>query len=77
MTDLIKEGRAAASFCNNSDRRALLHRLTDEVQDTFGLFAVSCSREDMERLVAAWSRLILALNELPVTPTPKEAKSCA
>ena len=72
MTGLIKEARDAAIFCNDSGKRALLRHLTDEVQDAFGLFTVSCSREDMERLVAAWSRLILALNELPVTPTPSK-----
>ncbi len=68
--NLIEEARLIVRVTSDYRRRTLLHTLIDDVQDAFGLFTVSCSRADMQHLVAVWSRLLLALNELPVTPSP-------
>ncbi len=68
--NLIKEARNAALFCNDYTKRVTLQRVTDELHDVFGRFTVSCSREDMTDLVAAWTRVILALNDLPVLVDP-------
>ncbi len=70
--NLVQEARQIARMTGDYQRRELLHRLTDQVQDAFGQFTVSCSREDMQWLVAVWGRLVLALNELPVTTPPSK-----
>ncbi len=68
--NLVQEARQIARMTGDYQRRELLHRLTDQVQDAFGQFTVSCSREDMQWLIGVWGRLVLALNELPVTTPP-------
>ena len=70
--NLIQEARQIARMTGEYQRRELLHHLVDDVQDAFGQFTVSCSREDMQWLVGVWSRLVLALNELPVTAPPRK-----
>jgi len=69
-TNLIKEAREAARTCASYNKRITLNACVDELQDAFGLFTVSCSRQDMQNLVRAWTRVILALNDLPVSPMP-------
>ncbi len=69
-TNLIREARAAALVCTDYTKRVTLQRVTDELHDVFGRFTVSCSRADMSDLVAAWTRVILALNDLPVLIDP-------
>ena len=70
--NLIKEARQAAKDCRDFTKKILLNRLTDDLQNAFGMFTVSCSREDMSALVGAWTRVILAMNDLPVKPPVEE-----
>ncbi len=65
---LLKEATEAARACSDTRKRKALQERTDELRDAFGRFTISCNREDMAYLVAAWSRVILALNSLPPLP---------
>ncbi len=69
--NLIKEAREAALKAEWS-KKIQINYLTDDLANAFGQFSVSCSRTDMKWLVASWSRVILALNELPVTTPPSK-----
>lgn len=63
--NLIDEATEAARRCRDYQKKAALVHYTNQLRDTFGRFAISCSREDMSELVGHWTRVLLALGELP------------
>ncbi len=73
MTSLIKEAREIARHCPKLESAKILRDDTDELADILRQFAISTSREDMQALVAAWTRVLLditAINKLGDDPTP-------
>ena len=66
--NLLKEATEAARHCFDYQKKAALVHYTSELRDVFGRFTISCSREDMSDLVGAWTRVLLALNNLPPWP---------
>lgn len=74
MTSLIKEAREIARHCPKLECAKILRDDTDELADVCRQFAISNSREDMQALVAAWTRVLLdiaAINKLGDDPTPQ------
>jgi hypothetical protein len=65
---LIKDARIAAMYCVDHIKRRVLIERTDELQNIFGLFTVSCDQADMEQLVGAWTRVVIAMKNLPPLP---------
>lgn len=67
MTDgsFFKQAREAARYCTDKTRRDLLRGRTDFCQECYDLFKVEPSRGNMETLVAAWTRMVLAFDALP------------
>jgi len=65
---MFKECRLAAQSCKDEVKRAALRHRTDECKEVFDRFNLSASREDMEALVAAWTRMVRALDR--VAPLP-------
>lgn len=73
--NLIDEATEAARLCRDYSKKSVLVRHTNWLRDVYGRFCVSCSREDMSELVAAWTHVLLALGNLPsndVVPINKE-----
>ncbi len=74
---LLEEAGTAARTWTDWRKVQTLRECTDELRNAFGVFSISCSREDMRHLVAAWSRVILILDsgkkdpdKKPLTSTP-------
>lgn len=64
--NLIRHAREAILETYDWQRKDQLSKLASEVREHFDLFTVSCCQEDLTNLVAAWTRLTLVLNHLPV-----------
>lgn len=69
--NLINEAMEAARKCRDFHKKLTLVRYTDQLRDVFGRFAISCSREDMKELVAAWTHVILAIDNIMPGDEPK------
>lgn len=48
--------------CLNTPVKERLKDRTDECKEIFDRFNISASREDMQQLVATWSRMLLAMD---------------
>lgn len=68
---LFKEARSIAQHCILPASRDLLRQRTDECEEIFDRFNISASRRDMEALVAAWTRLLIAMKSVgPMASDP-------
>lgn len=68
--NLFREARLAARHCIFPEQAKLVRDRTDECKAVFDRFNISASKRDFEELVAAWTRLLLALAALGPMATP-------
>ena len=64
----IKYAREAARACTDVQKRVALQMATDELQNAFGRFTISCSKEDMIAMNGAWAQVAWAIERLPPLP---------
>ena len=60
----LKHAREVARHCKDKVPKQILRDRTDELQNVYSRFTISCSCDDMEALVAAWTRVALAVNAI-------------
>jgi hypothetical protein len=60
----LKHAREVARHCKDKGLRKILQERTDELQNVFSRFTISCSPDDMIDLVAMWTRVALAVNAI-------------
>ena len=63
-TSFLKHAREVVRHCPDKGPRQILKDRTDELQNVFSRFTISCSCDDMEQLVAMWTRVALAVNAI-------------
>jgi hypothetical protein len=61
---LFKEARAIAAACKDQARRDILRERVNEAQEAADLFHLTACQDDMERLVGAWTRMLLAMGAI-------------
>jgi hypothetical protein len=66
----FKHAREAMRFCTDKVKREQLRERTDEAQEAFDRFTVSASRDDMQILVACWTRMLIALDRVGPCHSP-------
>lgn len=70
---IFKEARDIARNCRDATRRDILRERTDLAQESYDLFKVAPSRQNMSNLVNTWTRMLLAIDAIPPVvddPTP-------
>ena len=63
-TSFLKHAREVARHCKDKFPKLILMERTDDLQNVYSRFTVSCSCDDMEALVGAWTRVALAVNAI-------------
>lgn len=61
--NIFKDARLIARHCLDKTKRERLVERCDEAKEVFDRFAISASSDDMEHLVAAWTRLLVAMDD--------------
>jgi hypothetical protein len=59
---IFREARTIAQHCINPCIRDALRARTDECQELFDRFSITACREDFAQLVAAWTRMLIAMD---------------
>ena len=70
--NVFREARTMAMHCVYPAQGAILRERADECKEVFDRFNISATREDMELLVARWTRLLIAIKATApfVSPPP-------
>jgi len=67
--NIFKHCRETIRSCTNKENRDELRARTDEAKGAYDLFVVSADPADMERLVAQWTRMLVALDRCEPLPS--------